>query len=392
MTGRGKGESQGTAAAPAHPAAFSSEIVDRLRASNNAWLLPAGRLLLPRVFGFCRGVKRALAMLQQAVAEHQHHGGALFLLGQIIHNPWVNDYFSDRGVRILSSSQLDRVGEMVGRDDWAVIPAFGVPLEIEQRLAGIGCRIVDTSCGDVRRLWGWAQRAVEQGFGVLIFGRADHDETVVTKSRLAVAGGKYVVVGDIEQARLLCELISGERDEGDFPKVFGGQATNADGLRPFERLAQVSQTTMLYSQTVEIRDLVRRALGRRFGPDELDKRVMFEPTVCRATQERQSAAVELCRGGLDLVMVVGGFGSSNTRHLYELARASAPAWFIEDAEGILSQRELATIDLARDEQVVARDWLPSRRPLRIGVLAGASSPEIVIGEVLQRLAQFLKQG
>ncbi len=390
MTGCGIGESQGAAAGPAHPAAFSSEVVDRLRASNNAWDLPGGQLLLPRVFGFCRGVKRALAMLQQAVAEHQHHGGTLFLLGQIIHNPWVNDYFSHRGVRVLLSSQLDRVGEMIGRDDYAVIPAFGVPLEIEQRLAGIGCRIVDTSCGDVRRLWGWTQRAVEQGFGVLIFGRADHDETVVTKSRLAAAGGKYVVVGDIEQARLLCELIAGERDEKDFPKLFGGQATNADGLRPFERLAQVSQTTMLYSQTIEIRDLVRRALGRRFGRDELDKRVMFEPTVCRATQERQTAAVELCRGGLDLVVVVGGFGSSNTRHLHELARPSAPAWFIEDAGGILSQRELATIDLASNEQIVARDWLPSRRPLRIGVLAGASSPEIVIGEVLQRLAGFLK--
>jgi 4-hydroxy-3-methylbut-2-enyl diphosphate reductase len=231
---------------------------------------------------------------------------------------------------------------------------------------------------------------VEQGFGVLIFGRADHDETVVTKSRLAAAGGRYVVVGHIEQARVLCEFITGERNAGDFSRVFDGQATNADGLGPFERLAQVSQTTMLYNQTIQIRGLIRRAMASRYGRDGLEERVMFEPTVCRATQERQSAAVELCDSGLDLVVVVGGFGSSNTRHLYELARASAPAWFIEDAEGILSEWELATIDLVRDERVVARDWLPSRRPLRIGVLAGASSPEIVVGHVLQRLAEFLK--
>lgn len=392
MTGRGKGEPQGTSAGPGQPQIFCSEIVNRLRTCGNVWDLPGGRLLLPRVFGFCRGVKRALAMLQQAVAEHHQHGGTLFLLGQIIHNPWVNNYFSRRGVRILSASQMDRLEEIVGRDDCAVIPAFGVPLEVERRLAGIACRLVDTSCGDVRRLWSWARQAVEQGYGVLIFGRADHDETVVTKSRLAAAGGKYVVVGDIEQARLLCELIAGEPDAGDFRRIFDAQATNADDLRPFERVAQVSQTTMLYSQTIRIRDLIRHAMARRFGRNEPDKRMMFEPTVCRATQERQSAAVELCGSGLDLAVVVGGFGSSNTRHLYELAAASAPAWFIEGVEGILSQRELATIDLAGDERIVARDWLPVRRPLRIGVLAGASSPEIVVGQVLQRLAGFLKQG
>ena len=393
MSDRGKDDCRrASAAGSVDLDIFASEVVQRLRACGNVWDLPGGRLLLPRVFGFCRGVKRALAMLQQAVAEHHRHGGTLFLLGQIIHNPFVNKYFSRCGVRILSGSRLDGVEQTIGRGDCAVIPAFGVPVEIERHLAGIGCRVVDTSCGDVRRLWGWAQRAVEQGFGVLIFGRADHDETVVTKSRLAAAGGRYVVVGDIDRARVLCDLISGERNGRDFRKIFDDRATNADRLEPFERLAQVSQTTMLYSETIQIRDLVRRALARRFGRNELDRRVMFEPTVCRATQERQSAAVELCRGGLDLAVVVGGFGSSNTRHLYELAAAGAPAWFIEDAEAIISQRELATIDLASDKRILARGWLPARRPLRIGVLGGASSPEIVVGQVLQRLAEFLRQG
>jgi 4-hydroxy-3-methylbut-2-enyl diphosphate reductase len=369
---------------------FDSEIVDRIRSAGNVWTLPGGEIRLPEVFGLCRGVKRALAMLQEAVRRHAAHGGRLLLLGQIIHNPWVNRYFEKMGVRVLSREQVGEPAGHIRPGDCAVIPAFGVPLPVERRLAAIGCHVVDTSCGDVRRLWAWAGRAAEGGYGLLIFGRADHDETVVTKSRLATVGGRYVVVGSLDEARLFCDLVTGRTEAAAFGRHFGGETTNAEGLEPFERLAQVSQTTMLYEQTLSVRDLLRRAYAERFGTDGLAERLAFQPTVCRATQARQSAAVELCRQGCDLVIVVGGFGSSNTRHLYELARTYAPAWFIEDAAAIRSDRELETIDPADDRPYVASDWLPGRRPLRIGVLAGASSPEIVVGEVLQRLAEFLK--
>lgn len=369
---------------------FPSEVIDRIRAAGNVWLLPAGQIRLPEVFGFCRGVKRALAMLQEAVAGHAQHGGRLFLLGQIIHNPWVNAYFEARGVRLLTAGQVRHIDRHIGPDECAVIPAFGVPLPVEQRLRAIGCHIVDTSCGDVRRLWTWAGQAAAAGCGVLIFGRARHDETVVTKSRLAAAGGRYLVVGSLDEARLFCELITGRRDAATFRQHFGDEATNAETLDPFHRLAQVSQTTMLYDETVALREQLREAYGERFAPETLDERLLFQPTVCRATQARQAAAVDLCRRGCDLVLVVGGFGSSNTRHLYELARGFGPAWFIEDARAIRSERELATIDLDADRPVLATDWLPERRPLTIGVLAGASSPEVVIGEVVQRLAGFLR--
>ena len=141
---------------------------------------------------------------------------------------------------------------------------------------------------------------------------------------------------------------------------------------------------------MQVRRLIREAFVARYGPDQIDARLLFEPTVCRATQDRQAAAIELCRSGPDVAIVVGGFGSSNTRHLWELAGGYAPAFFVEDADAILSAEELKTFDFHGGSPTVARNWLGRRRPLRIGVLAGASSPEIVVGEVMGRLAEFLR--
>ena len=145
---------------------------------------------------------------------------------------------------------------------------------------------------------------------------------------------------------------------------------------------------MLYDDTQAVRELVRVAFVERFGAEEAERRLLFQPTVCRATQARQTAAVELCRRGCDLVIVVGGFGSSNTRHLYELARLYAPALFIETADAIHGPDEIESFDPAKGMQRIT-NWLGDKRPLTVGVLAGASSPEFVIGEVLEKLANLL---
>ncbi|HUT61180.1 MAG TPA: 4-hydroxy-3-methylbut-2-enyl diphosphate reductase [Phycisphaerae bacterium] len=368
---------------------FRSAVVDRVRASGGVWELPGGQILLPRVFGFCRGVTRALAMLERAVADKARTGKRLFLLGQIIHNPWVNDHFRACGVRVLSPEQMTDLSGVIAPDDCAVVPAFGVPLAIEEQLRRIGCEIVDTTCGDVRRLWAWACRAAQDGFGVLIYGRASHDETVVTKSRLEAAGGRYLVVGELDEARRFCDMVEAGDDDASPKEKFGADASNADSLQPFCRLAQVSQTTMLYDETTQVRGMIRSAFVRRFGAEEAARRLLLQPTVCRATQQRQAAAGELCEAGCHLVIVVGGFGSSNTRHLYELARQRGPAYFIEDASGVISGEALRAFDAKRNSAAEIRDWLPKARPLKVGVLAGASSPEIVVGEVLCRLAELL---
>ena len=371
---------------------FRSAIVDEARLGGNVLNLPGGQIILPRVFGFCRGVERALEMLQRACDRQA--GGRFFLLGQIIHNPWVNRYFEGRGVQILGAGEIDRLEELVRAADCAVIPAFGVRPDVMRRLRAIGCQVVDTSCGDVRRLWAWAQRASREGCGVMVFGRADHDETVVTKNLLAECpGGRYVIAGSLEKVAQFCRLVTGEMPEADFVRLFDSQSTNSRDIAPFGRLAQVSQTTMLYSQTMTVRRMLTEAFERRFGADEAARRLSFQPTVCRATQDRQAAAVELCQSRPDVTIVVGGFGSSNTRHLYELARQYSAAYFIEDATAIRSADVLSTVHFEADRQQAGseiRGWLPAGRPLRIAVLAGASTPESVVGEVIDRLAGFLR--
>jgi len=369
--------------------AFSSAIVDRARQCGGVLDLPGGRLMLPTVFGFGRGVERALEILDEAVTSRANRPTRLFMLGQIIHNPWVNDYFSKRGVRILSADQRDRPKEFITAEDCAVIPAFGVPPHVLDRIKRIGCEIVDTTCGDVRRLWKWAEQASAAGYGVMIFGRASHDETVVTKSRLAAAGGKYVVAGDLDHVKAFGELVTGDRPAEQFGELFSGEATNADSLAPFLRLAQVSQTTMLYNDTMEAQRLLRKAFEARFGERELPGRLLVQRTVCRATQARQSAAVELVKSGCDLAIVVGGFTSSNTRNLFELAQQYSPAYFIESAEAIRSADELDTYDFKAARPVTVGNWLPTCRPVRIAVLAGASSPEIGVGQVMAKLADLL---
>jgi len=373
---------------------FSSELVDRCRQSGGVLALAGGRIVLPAVFGFCRGVKRALAMLDQEVSRHAQQGGRLFLLGEIIHNPWVNAYFQRRDVTILRTEDRGRLEELISPVDCAIIPAFGVPLPVEERLRRIGCRIVDTSCGDVRRLWKWAEGAARSGFGVMIFGRADHDETVVTRSRLEACGGQYLVVNKLSQVDVFCDLLTGRRPAVEFGELLtraaNAAASNAAEFSPFERLAHVSQTTMLYDETMQVQTKLRVAFASRFGAAEAGRRLLLQPTVCRATQARQSAAVTLCQERPDVVVVVGGFGSSNTRHLYELARSYAAAYFIEDADAILDAHTLRTFDAATAQPTLAHDWLPAKRPVTVGVLSGASSPESVIGEVLRKISGFLE--
>jgi len=372
------------------PDGFGCELLDSICRNGGVWHLLAGRILLPRVLGFCQGVTRALMMLDQAVTDQARAGRRLVLLGQIIHNPWVNEYFARRGVRILEPDELTMLETHVGPADVAVIPAFGISPAIDRRLRDIGCQTVDTTCGDVRRLWRWAEHAVVEGFGVLIYGRATHDETAVTKSRLAEGGGKYLVVGSLKQAKLFAEMVEDPAKAKGFSEIFDKQATNAGDIAPFLKLAQVSQTTMLYDETIRLRKILKDAFGRRFGQDNLsDQSLAFQPTVCRATQDRQSAAVELCSQGCDLIIVVGGFGSSNTRHLYELACSYCPAYFIEDASSLRSDSELLGFDEQTQRAKTFPGWLTKARPATIGLLAGASCPQVVIGQVLQRLADLL---
>ncbi len=368
---------------------FRSERVGQIRRSGGVWQLPGGQIRLPRVFGFCRGVTLALAESLKALDRHAADGRRLVLLGEVIHNPQVNALFEDRGVEILTRRQCARIEQHVGPDDVAIIPAFGVEIGIARRLGEIGCEIVDATCNDVRHLWSWAETAAGEGWGVLIYGRSLHDETVVTKSRLAAVGGQYLVAGDLDDVDRFCQMIRTAEPDTPLADHFDLQATNARTLQPFLRLAQVSQTTMLFSRTMHVRDRLGEAFAERFGPGALHDRLRFQPTVCRATQDRQSAAEQLCTSGLDCCLVVGGIGSSNSRHLYELAGRHTPAYFLESSAGLLGPDRIEAYNFQTGQFERRSGWLGGAARPVVGVLAGASSPEVVVGDLLDRLAEFL---
>ncbi len=368
------------------PGPFSAALIDSKRAAGEdlTWRVGEWELALPDIFGFCRGVSRALHKAAAAVAAAGD--GRVLLLGPIIHNPWVNDYFRAQGVEILSRRPDRNPADMPGRKDTVIIPAFGGSPRVIEKLKRIGCRLVDCSCGDVMRVWQWSRRAVADGFGIIVYGRSGHDETVVTTERIMDAGGYYVVVEDLDETRAMAGLVTSGSE--DFARHFNPPVTNAAGLAPFLRAAQVSQTTMLYGRTVAVRDILRGAYEKRFGP-EAAERLLFQPTVCRATQDRQDAAVRLCESGCDLVVVIGGFDSSNTRHLHELAAGYGPAFHVESAAAIESAARITARSATTGTVEPIDNWLSATGRGRIGLLSGASTPDIVTGRVLERLIAIL---
>ena len=368
---------------------FQYALIDRILANpdGNFLAVPGGRIVLPAVFGFCSGVRRAVHKASVAVRDASE-GQKIILLGELIHNPMVNEYFRQQGVKILEQDELELLKEHVTDSDRVIIPAFGAQGEVFSLLQNMGCDLVDCTCCDVRRLWAWSKRAVQDGAGVIIFGRKSHAETVVTKARIAGNGGYYIVLEDLEQTSMFADMIrSGDKD---IRSAFTPAATNASSIEVFYHATQISQTTMLYDETLRLRAALKDVYSLRFSEVDTKPRLRFQPTVCRATQDRQNAAIELCsQGGCDMIIVAGGFGSSNTMHLYQLASSYAPAYLIEDADAILSTDIIIAWNDSLASGHKTEGYMPSKRPLQIGLLTGASTPDIVTGQIVERLSQLL---
>ncbi len=333
------------------------------------------RLRLPRIFGFCGGVRNALRMLQNAIdANSGRH--RIWLLGEIIHNDTVNQFFRDQGVSILPEDRVERILDLAAPGDLLVVPAFGLPIDLDRRVRGrFGdrCRFLDTTCGYVRRVWAFVDRAAAAGRTIVIHGKPDHPETRATVSRALGERNSVVVVPDLAHANRLGALLGGNAPRTAYPAEL---VRRPDCFEP-RHLALASQTTMLCSETDTITARLRAAVARNGGD------LLPANTVCRATEHRQQAARELCSSGCDLCLVVGGLSSSNTNQLHRLARSYCPAYFIRDGAAI----EPETIRHYRpdlDREVTDTDWLPASAR-EIGLLSGASCPPKDVGGVIRKL-------
>ncbi len=367
---------------------YHSELVNRIR--SDAGTLKVGRLTLQLAekFGFCYGVDNALNLVYET--RRKFPGRRIFLASEILHNEDINERLSRMGIFTLKPSlSLTDKFACINRDDIVLIPAFGATNEEYQLLRDKECLVVDTTCGSVVAVWKRVERYARDGFTAIIHGKFAHEETRATSSQaLKYPAGKYLVVLDHHQAQYVCNYIVGGGDKKEFLRRFSGACS--PGFNPDTDLCRIglaNQTTMLSSESLKIAEMFRGAVAARYGAEALAGRFRHFDTICNATQERQDAVLELLRQGVDLMLVVGGYSSCNTAHLAELSSLYKPTYYIDRASCVLSSVCMRHKSLAKQTEIITEGWLPSGQ-ITIGLTAGASTPERIVGEVIDRVVSF----
>lgn len=366
---------------------YRSELVERLRAGGGKLVAGKTTVRLAKEFGFCYGVERAIDLAYAAGKYFAGH--RIFLLGEIIHNPDVNAQMSEMGIRHFPARPSAAEFESLGPDDVVIVPAFGAEAATVAAVKARGSQIVDTTCGDVMSVWKRVRQNADEQVTSIIHGKASHEETRATASRaLGPDGnGHYLIVLDIEQTRLVCDYILHGGDAGVFLEKFSG--ATSPGFDPrihLVRIGVANQTTMLRSETEAIQTLLKQAVTERDvgRPDNF----RYFDTICGATQDRQDALFQLLSETLDLLIVIGGYNSSNTTHLVEIGQQARPTYFIRNAGCMESPTSIRHYDLATRTETASSGWLPTSGPLTVGITAGASCPNNLIEEAIRRLLEL----
>lgn len=382
-----KAEIQGDLAGDYH-----SDLIERIRASDNRLRTDGMELRLAREFGFCYGVDKAVDFAYET--RRKFPDRRVILTAEIIHNPRVNSRLIEMGIRFLSGQYADGLTiDDIRPEDVVILPAFGVAVGELERLRQTGSVLVDTTCGSVVHVWKRVEKYAADGFTSLIHGKYQHEETIATASYASAGGrGSHIVVLDKAEAALVCEFIRTSGDPAPLAARFSKSVSPGfDFARDLRKIGVANQTTMLSSESLEIAGMVREAMIARYGGDAIDEHFRSFDTICGATQERQDAVLEMMREPPDLMIVIGGFNSSNTHHLCEIALQHCPTYHIEDAAGFLSPARIRhKPPLPGSTVIESENWLPARRPLSVGVTAGASTPNRVVGEVIERLDEWTR--
>ena len=367
---------------------YRSELIDRIREEGQL-VSKEGRIRvkLAKEFGFCYGVERAidLAYAARKVFPDQ----PIYILGEIIHNPEVNDQIRALGIQSLSGKEKSANIEDLKKDDVVIVPAFGAEMAVMDQLREKGCRFVDTTCGDVMSVWKRVRQYANDSVTSIIHGKAWHEETKATSSRAIAKGqGHYVVVFTLEETDYVCDYILNGGDKQEFLEKF--KDAYSPGFDPDVHLTAVgvaNQTTMLRGETEEVQRRLKSAMLKKYGQSELEKHFRFFDTICGATQDRQNALENLLAEPLDLLLVIGGYNSSNTSHLAEMGEAQLPTFFIKNAAKMISERSIVHYDQHNFREIESLDWLPTS-PISVGITAGASCPNNLIEDVIRRLFEL----
>jgi 4-hydroxy-3-methylbut-2-en-1-yl diphosphate reductase len=367
---------------------YRSRAVEKIRSNGGVLLVRDTTVLLAKQFGFCYGVERAIDLAYAARKVFQDK--RLFILGEIIHNPLVNEQIAALGIKNLIGAHKEANIEDLTAEDVVIVPAFGTDLTTLARIRERGCQLVDTTCGDVMSVWKRVRQNASESVTSIIHGKAEHEETKATASRALDSAGRghYLVVLTLADTDYICDYIRHGGDKVDFLERF--ENAHSPGFDPDIHLQAVgvaNQTTMLRGETEEVQKRIRVAILDRDGLVEGTKNFRYFDTICGATQERQDALNELLREKMDLLLVVGGYNSSNTSHLAEMGEAKLPTYFIRGAEKLESTTLITHYNLHKKTEIVTQNWLPGG-PLVIGITAGASCPNNLIEETILRVYEL----
>jgi len=366
---------------------YRSNVVERLKASGGALTVDGLTIKLAKQFGFCYGVERAidLAYAARKVFTDQR----LYILGEIIHNPEVNQQIADLGIKNLVGPSREPDLSFLTAEDVVIVPAFGTDTAVLNQIKERGCQIVDTTCGDVMSVWKRVRQNASDDVTSVIHGKAAHEETRATASRAVLNGkGHYLVVLSLDETDYVCNYIRNGGNKEDFLQRF--QGAYSEGFDPdlhLKRVGVANQTTMLRGETEEVQRRIEAAIQDRDGKEQLPKNFRFFDTICGATQERQDALRDMLQEKLDLLLVVGGYNSSNTTHLAEMGEEKLPTYFIRNASRLESRKSIVHWNLKKRCEVVSENWLPET-PCVIGITAGASCPNNLIEDSILRIFEL----
>ena len=361
---------------------YRSGLVDRIRTQGQVG--SADGLLtikLAKEFGFCYGVERAidLAYAARKVFPNQ----PIYILGEIIHNPEVNDQIRAMGIKSISGKEKNADVEDLKQGDVVIIPAFGTEVATRTRLEQKGCIFVDTTCGDVMSVWKRVRQYSRDQVTSIIHGKAWHEETKATSSQ--TGSGHYLVVLTLAETDYVCDyILKGGSKEAFLEKFRGAYSNGFDPDIHLHAIGVANQTTMLRGETEEVQRRLKQAMAEKYGVANVKEHFRFFDTICGATQDRQDALEKLLANPLDLLLVIGGYNSSNTSHLAEMGEAKLPTFFIKNAAKLVSDRQIIHYNLHQQQEVTSENWLPQGR-ISVGITAGASCPNNLIEDTIRRL-------
>jgi 4-hydroxy-3-methylbut-2-enyl diphosphate reductase len=361
---------------------YQSSLIQQIR--ENGYRLTRGTVTihLAEAFGFCWGVERAVAM---AYETRQHFPKEkLWITNEIIHNPSVNQRLREMEVAFIPVVEGKKDFSGVQTGDVVILPAFGASVQEMQLLSDRGCTIVDTTCPWVSKVWNTVEKHKKSRYTSIIHGKYNHEETVATSS----FAGTYLIVLNLEQAEYVADYILRGGDKSEFMAKF--HKACSEGFDPDRDLVQIgiaNQTTMLKGETEQIGKLFEHTMMRKYGPDQLNQHFLSFNTICDATQERQDAMFDLVNMPLDLMVVVGGYNSSNTTHLQEIAIDRGLASYHIDSPDRIGVGNRVEHKPLGQELTVTEPWLPGG-DISVGITSGASTPDKIVEEVIGKIFEI----